>query len=138
MDETLQALLKALTAIQAQLATGGIATGADPVPSARLDNQVVDSVSASNFKTLGDAPAVSMATLYQQSAKHLARVDAIAEAQLGVISNKLLNVDPSESKSISEMFTGPASLLSALGSAIAQVQQLMKGAQSTPPETAGN
>jgi hypothetical protein len=94
-----------------------------------LDIGVLDSVSNSNFKTLGEAVAVN-------SAAHQNRLNILAESSLGQILNKLNSLDPTEAASVSTVVKSELpKAIADLGAAIAGIQQMMKGAQSTPPET---
>ena len=130
MDENLAKALEAIMLMLQRLTAGN----ADTQPSARLDNQVVDSVSATNFKVIADGPAVNTNALFSNMISHGHRVDGILEGQLGAICNKMVALDPMEARSASQMF--PDQMMSSLGAAIAAIQQYTKSAQSTPPETA--
>jgi len=55
----------------------------------------------------------------------------------GQLAKSLLEIDPMEALAWVKGSTGNdiASTLSTLGATVAQLQQIMKGAQTTPPET---
>lgn len=112
-----------------------------------LNPDVVDSVVGANFKNLGDAPAMSMAMAYQGfgQAATLAAQNAVNVQQqmnqLGVnaaalSTNNLHNLDVSEASAVNTLNAGEiAKAIAQLGSAVAGLQQMMKGAQTTLPET---
>ena len=96
-----------------------------------LDEGVLDSVSNSNFKTLGEQVAVN-------AAAHHNRLSILAESSLGQILNTLNAIDPTEAVSIGGVVNSDlAKAISDLGGAVAGIQQMMKGAQTTPPVTTG-
>ncbi len=67
---------------------------------------------------------------------HRARLDLIAESSLGQILNRMNALDPSEAASISGVVSSDmAEKMGELSAAVANAQQLMKGAQTTLPET---
>ena len=96
-----------------------------------LDPGVVDAVVNSNFKTLAEQVAVN-------AAAHQNRLNLIAESSLGQILNRMNAIDPAEAASISTVIRSDlAKALADLGGAVAGIQQMMKGAQTTPPVTGG-
>lgn len=96
---------------------------------ANLDPGVVESVINSNFKTLAEQVA-------SNTANHQHRLQLIAESSVGQIVNRMNSVDPIESASVSGVIRSDLSKeMASLGAAIAGLQQMMKGAQSTPPTT---
>ena len=67
---------------------------------------------------------------------HQNRLNLIAESSLGQILNTMNSLDPTEAASVSSVISSDlAKALANLGSAVAGIQQLMKGAQTTIPET---
>ena len=94
-----------------------------------LDQGVLDAVTNSNFKSVAE-----MGTLNALS--HQNRLNLIAESSLGQILNRMNALDPSEAASISGVVSSDlAEKLGELSGAIANAQQLMKGAQTTIPVT---
>ena len=89
-----------------------------------IDQGVLDSVTNANFKTLAEQVA-------SNAAAHQNRLQLIAESSLGQTLNKMNALDPEEAASIA-MVNGK---ITELGAAVAGVQQMMKGAQTTLPET---
>lgn len=96
-----------------------------------LDPGVVDAVTNSNFKTLAEQVAVN-------AAAHQNRLNLIAESSIGQIVNRMNALDPTEAASVSTVVRSDlAKAISDLGAAVAGIQQMMKGAQTTRPETGG-
>jgi len=79
---------------------------------------VVGSVTAANTKSLGDGPAFYHSLAMGNAVAHQNRVNAITEAAMGKVIEAIIGVSPSEG-----------------GADVAALQQLMKGAQTTPPVT---
>jgi len=89
-----------------------------------LDQGVLDSVVNANFKTLAEQVA-------SNAAAHQQRLQLIAESSVGQILNRMNSLDPAEAASISTV----NQKIAELGSQVAALQQMLKGAQTTPPET---
>jgi hypothetical protein len=105
-----------------------------------LDQGTLDAVNNSNFKTIAEAAAVglaqSMALQAQNAASHQNRVNVLAEASLAQALKNQTELDPSEAAAIKKVDNADlAKVLGELGASIAGIQQLMKGAQTTLPET---
>ena len=49
----------------------------------KVDGQVVDAVTISNVKTIGEAASFAMGSLFQHNVNVARRVDSLAEAHLG-------------------------------------------------------
>jgi len=95
-----------------------------------LDPGVVDSVVNSNFKILAEQVATN-------AAAHQNRLNLIAESSIGQIVNRMNALDPAEAVSVGSVIKSDLpKALSELGTAVASIQQLLKGAQTTPPVTA--
>lgn len=94
-----------------------------------IDQGVLDAVATANFKTLAEAPAINY-TAHQQ------RLQLISEASLGNILNNLNNLDPAEATAVGAVNSSQlGEKISQLGASVAGLQQIMKGAQTTPPVT---
>lgn len=94
-----------------------------------LDPGIIDSVTNANFKSLAEMQVVN-------ALGHQNRMNAIFESSIGQIVNKMNTLDPTEAASISGVVSADLSeKISELGAAVAGIQQLMKGAQTTLPET---
>ena len=94
-----------------------------------LDQGVVDSVTNANFKTLAEMQVSNLLG-------HQNRLQLIAESSVGQILNKMNGLDPTEAASIEKVDnSGLARNIDQLGSAVAGLQQMLKGAQTTLPET---
>jgi len=94
-----------------------------------LDQGVVDGVTNANFKTLAEMQTVNVLS-------HQNRLQMIAESSVGQILNKMNGLDPAEAASIGGVVRSDLSKdVAALGAAVSSIQQMMKGAQTTLPET---
>lgn len=94
-----------------------------------LDAGVVDSVINSNFKTLAEQVS-------SNAAAHQNRLNILAESSLGQIVNRMNALDPAEAASVGSVVRSDlAQALADLGTAVAGIQQMMKGAQTTIPVT---
>lgn len=105
-----------------------------------LDQGVIDSVTNANFKTVAEAASVglaqAMAVQAQNLASHQQRLNLLAESSLAQMLNKMNALDPEEAASISKVEKSDlGKIISELGSQIAGLQQMLKGAQTTLPET---
>lgn len=102
-----------------------------------VNEQIVDSVSSSNLKTLGDGPAFYTNLAFGDAVAHQRAMNTIREASVGSIVDKLVHADPAEAMAILKMTTGDsvAQQMQALLSALNSGQQGVKASQSTPPVT---
>ena len=105
-----------------------------------LDAGVIDAVVNSNFKTIAEMAAVGLAQAgalqAQNLAAHQQRLQLLAESSLAQQLNRMNALDPEEAASISKVEKSDiAKQITELGSQVAALQQLMKGAQTTLPET---
>jgi hypothetical protein len=99
----------------------------------KVDGQVVDAVTISNVKTVGEAASFAMASLFQHNTNVARRVDSLAEAHLGKVLNSFASVDPVESVSVAKLFKGESdSGISSILAQLATGQMEAKLAQSTP------
>lgn len=95
-----------------------------------IDQGTLDGVNNVNVKTLGETQTVNYLA-------HQNRTFLLAEASLAQQLNRMNSLDPAESAAIQGVVG--ADLAKALGNLAAMVsntQQMLKGAQSTPPPTA--
>lgn len=94
-----------------------------------LDQGVLDAVTNANFKSVAELG--TLAALGHQS-----RLNLIAESSLGQILEKLNVLDPAQAAGVTAVMSGDlGEKLGELSAAVANAQQLMKGAQTTLPET---
>jgi hypothetical protein len=105
-----------------------------------LDQGTLDAVNNSNFKTIAEASAVglsqALAIQAQNAAAHQNRVNVLAEASLAKMLKNATELDPEEAASIAKVEKSDiAKVLAELGATIAGIQQQLKGAQTTLPET---
>lgn len=98
------------------------------------DQGLVDSVAGANIKTIAEAGAWSTAQVFNSHAAHASRLQILAEAELANSIALSRAAVAQASKAIQE--SDLAEQLASLGASVAAMQQQMKGAQSTPPETA--
>lgn len=86
-----------------------------------------------NFKMHTDAACTVPLLQSQNAAAHANRVSVAAEGLLSAWGDRLVSVDIVESVAAQKMLTGREAV--GIAEAIALAQQLMKGAQTTPPPT---
>lgn len=84
-----------------------------------LPDDVREALAVENLKTVAGAPAVMQNLALANAVSHQQAMNAISQAATGKIVESIIATSPSEG-----------------GAAIAALQQLMKGAQTTPPVTA--
>lgn len=95
-----------------------------------LDPGIIDSVTNANFKAMGEMQVTN-------ALAHQNRLNGIFESSVGQILNKMNTLDPTEAASVATVTeAGLAKAISDLGGAVAGIQQMLKGAQTTPPVTA--
>lgn len=105
-----------------------------------LDQGTLDAVNNSNFKTIAEASAVglaqAMAIQAQNAAAHQNRVNVLAESALAAALKNQTELDPTEAAAIRKVDTADlAKVMAELNAALASIQQSIKSAQTTPPET---
>ncbi len=86
--------------------------------SSEITKEQSESVAAANLKTLGDGPAFYTNLAYANAVAHQQAMQQLQAAIVGKVAEAIISVSPSEG-----------------GSDVAALQQLMKGAQTTPPVT---
>lgn len=98
----------------------------------------VEAVNVANVKTIAEMAAWSTAQSMKDAISHSKRLDMLAETYLARALKSADEVDPEQAAATLKLLTGNdlAQIMGSLGTVVAQLQQLMKGAQSTPPETA--
>jgi hypothetical protein len=105
----------------------------------KVDSQVIDALTIGNTKTIAEAAAFAMASMFQHQVNHARRLDALAEAHLGKVLDKFASVDPVEAVSTAKLFKGESdSSMSSLLAQLASGQIGAKVAQSTPGDLAGD
>lgn len=94
-----------------------------------LDTTIVEAVANYNFKSNAERGTQNMDA-------HQQRLQLLAEASLAQQLNRMNSLDPAEAASISGVVSSDlAEKMGELSGAVANAQQLMKGAQTTPPPT---
>lgn len=84
-----------------------------------LPDDVREALAVSNLKTVAEAPAILQNLATANAISHQQAMNAISQAAVGKIIESIIAVSPAEG-----------------GVDVATLQQLMKGAQTTPPVTA--
>lgn len=92
-----------------------------PEDSSEITREQSESVAATNLKVLGDGPAFYSNLAMSNAVSHQQGMQQIQAAIIGKVAEAIIAVSPSEG-----------------GADVAALQQLMKGAQTTPPETGGD
>lgn len=94
-----------------------------------LNDTIIEAVANYNFKANTERQTVN-------ADAHQARLFLLAEASLAQQLNRMNSLDPAEAASISGVVSSDLSeKIGELSAAVANSQQLMKGAQTTRPET---
>lgn len=113
-----------------------------------VNETIVDTISIENLKSvagqgailanLATANAVSNQQIAQQNAtSHQQAMNALLLATVGALTNMMTSNDPTQAMSdVKILQSSLDQKIAELGASIASIQQLVKGAQSTPPETA--
>jgi len=86
--------------------------------SSEIVKEQSESVAATNLKVMADGPAFFQNQAYQMANDGLAGWRTINQAIVGKVAEAIISTQPSEG-----------------GADVAALQQLMKGAQTTPPVT---
>jgi hypothetical protein len=108
---------------------------------AEVVNETVDSaveaVNVANVKTVAEMAAWSTAQSMKDHVSHSKRLDILAETYLSRALKSADEVDPEQAAATLKLLTGNdlAQTLSSFGAVVAQLQQMVKTAQTTPPST---
>jgi hypothetical protein len=94
---------------------------------------IPDALANTNAKTFFDASSAVPLLMAQNAAAHSNRVGVIAENSVAAWSNRLVKADIVEAVAAQKMLTGRDA--QGIAETVALAQQLMKGAQTTPPPT---
>jgi len=86
--------------------------------SSEITREQSESVAATNLKVLGDGPAFYTNLAMGNAVAHQQAMHQLQAAIIGKVAEAIIGVSPSEG-----------------GADVAALQQLMKGAQTTPPVT---
>lgn len=89
-----------------------------PTPSSPIDEKIIAAVAIDNVKTVAGQPAVLSNLALANAIAHQQAMNQISQAAVGKIVEHIIMVSPTE---------GAVD--------VGALQQLMKGAQSTPPVT---
>lgn len=100
---------------------------------------IIDSVADSNLKTIAESGAFYTASLHQIHVNAIAELGAITRAATAKAIKALLENDAEEAASTQKILSGNdlAQQLAQLTAAVASIQQSVKAAQTTPPQTGG-
>ncbi len=112
-----------------------------------LNAQVVDDVTASNFKIVAGAAGEAQAMMaraaalsFQEYASYSSMRISMANQLFFKAGEELIKVDPTEAISVAKELAASTDLPTTLGNlqaALAAFQQFVKSAQTTPPVTTG-
>jgi hypothetical protein len=106
----------------------------------QLNPAIVQAVADGNFKInaefLSQALAQVGAIQFQNAAAHQNRVNVLAESALAKMLKNATELDPEEASAIKKVDNSDlAKVLAELGASISAIQQQLKGAQTSLPET---
>lgn len=112
---------------------------------APIDSGIKESVSNANMKTIAEAAAHSMATMFEAQALQFqnlvagsARLNGMLDAAAGDQVRRVASLDPSEAQAIGTVARSDlASQIAALTASVAAMQAQIKGVQTIPPVTSG-
>ena len=94
-----------------------------------LNDDIVAAVANANFKTMAEMQLTN-------ALGHQKRLDMIAESSVGSILERMNTLDVSEAAGVAGVVNADlAEIIGQLSGAVANAQQLMKGAQTTVPVT---
>lgn len=108
----------------------------DPVASETV-NSAVEAVNVANVKTVAEMAAWTTAQAMRDHVAHSNRLNILAETYLSRALKSADEVDPEQAAATLKLLTGNdfAQTLASFGAVVAQLQQIVKGAQTTPPVT---
>ena len=86
--------------------------------SSEIVKEAAESVAFANVKTVGEGPSFYQNMGYANAVSNQQAMNQIMQAAVGKVVESIITTQPSEG-----------------GAAVAALQQLMKGAQTTPPVT---
>lgn len=110
-----------------------------PEPLSETVDTIVEALAVTNLKTVGEMAAWSVAQAMKDHVAHSKRLDILAETYLSRALKSADEVDPEQAAATLKLLTGNdlAQTMSSLGAMVGSLQQMIKGAQTTPPNTAG-
>jgi hypothetical protein len=101
-----------------------------------LDESVVQSVVNANFKAIGEQPALVANAMSMSMQAHNNATNLIREGVLSEALGQRAGHDVSEASATRTISTADlARTIGELSATVAGIQQMMKGAQTTPPQT---
>ncbi len=102
-----------------------------------LNPQVVDSVTATNFKVVAEAPAFYTQLAFGNAVSAQHNMTSLSQTLIGALSKQLIEIDPAEAASIGRAVTDDAMGLKIAGvlAALGSGQVSSKIAGNTPPVT---
>jgi len=104
-----------------------------------VNEQVVDSVTIANVKTIAEMGAAASGIAMQNAVSHQQAMNQIQLAAVGAIVKGMTEIDPAQAVSILKATSGNevAATIAQLAAALGGSQQAVKAAQTTPPVTGG-
>lgn len=102
-----------------------------------LNESVVESVTATNFKVVAEAPAFYTQLAFGNAVTAQKNADVIASTVAGALAKQLIELDPAEAASIGRAVTDDSVALKIAGmiASLSMGQVSAKVAQTTPPDT---
>jgi len=101
-----------------------------------LEESVVADVVNANFKTVAGMPGSLANIMLQDAISHARIVNGYREAAFATYLKSMAEVDPAEAVSMAKTLSADLpTVLAQLGTALGSIQQFVKAAQTTPPET---
>ena len=102
-----------------------------------LSQDIIDVVADVNLKQMGEMHSAQTALMREEAVGHFQRLNKIAEAAVTRGIKGLVEIDPSEARSASQLLTGNAVAQDGLSySLVASLAQILaKNGGNTPPVT---
>lgn len=109
----------------------------DPNAPQGVNPQITDSITQVNTKSLGDGPAFFQNLSFRGAVESANGWSILQQSLVSRAAKYILAEDPNEAVAVGKVMTGndSAAQMANLGTVVAMIQQAMKGAQTTPPET---
>lgn len=112
---------------------------------AEPDPGILQSVADGNLKTIAEAGSFAVANMMQaialatqESVASMGRRGAMADAAMGASIKAMNEMDPQQAIALSKAIPADqAGILAQLGTTVAALQEIVKAAQTTPPQTGG-
>ncbi len=102
-----------------------------------LNESVVESVTATNFKVVAEAPAFYTQLAFGNAVSAQQNGTMLAQTMIGALSKQLIEIDPAEAASVGRAMSDDSVALKVAGlvGSLGASQIGVKAAQTTPPVT---